>query len=152
MINNGFDRKLLIELITSSLNEVHDKDLKLFTLNVGENCLNHRLGLYLTKHFEKGDVTVDLEYNRHLDETKTYAKDRRAIVDIAIHKRDSDARNICAIECKKVRASEKDKEKIKSFISSKFNYQFGAIVVYNKRLLSLSWIENGKTKSLDINY
>ena len=108
--------------------------------------------LYLTKYFESGDITVDLEYNRHLEKGKYYTKDKRAIVDIVIHKRDSDAENVCAIECKKKRASKIDRKKINSLISDRFNYQYGAIVVYNQRELTLYWVVDGSMKSIIINY
>lgn len=146
------ERQELIDQLTKCLRKVHKDDEMLFRNTLGENCLNHRLGLYLNRYFEKGAITVDLEYNRHLEEGKFYTEDKRAIVDIVIHQRGFDASNICAIECKKSRTSKTDKAKINSFISKRFNYQFGAIVVYNKRLFTLSWIEKGRTKSLDVLY
>jgi len=146
------EKEVLIERLTKCLRKVHKRDLKLFSNTLGEDCLNHRLGLYLTSYFEKGDITVDLEYNRHIEKGKFYTDDKRAIVDIVIHQRGFDANNICAIECKKKRASKTDQRKIESFLSTRFNYQFGAIVVYDKRLFTLSWIENGRLKSQNLKY
>jgi hypothetical protein len=146
------ERQELIDRLIKCLRKVHRRDEMLFKNTLGEDCLNNRLGLYLNRYFEKGAITVDLEYNRHLEQGKFYTTDKRAVVDIVIHQRGFDGNNICAIECKRNRVSETDKRKIKSFISRRFNYQFGAIVVYNKRLFTLSWIENGRTKSLDVEY
>jgi len=146
------EKEILIKRLTKCLRKVHKIDEKLLSNNVGEDCINHRLGLYLTKYFEKGDITVDLEYNRHLEEGKFYTKDKRAIVDIVIHQRGFDANNICAIECKKKRASKTDELKISSFISNRFNYQYGAIVVYNKRKLILHWTEDESMITQVISY
>lgn len=150
--NHIFDRNLLVANLIKCLKKVHKKDKDLFRLKAGENCINHRLGLYLTDLFEIGDIIVDLEYNRHLDKTKSYTEDKRAIVDIVIHKRDSDAYNVCAIECKKQRASKIDLSKINSLISDKFNYQYGVIIVYYKRELTLLWSIDNVVKNLIIHY
>ena len=128
----------LIQIIQECLGRLYTNDASLLEINIHENAVNGRFARYLADHFEKDEITVDVEYNRHIDQLKTYGiYGDSAIVDIVVHQRLTDANNIVALECKKRTINEVDVRKIKALVDDEFNYQYGITVEYFNKLVTL---------------
>ena len=121
---------------------VADEDCHLLKVNVSERCIAARLAMYLREYF--ADHDVDVEYNRHGDDTKhlhdlVYRRDcsrdreegHTVLPDVIVHKRGVDHSNLLIIEMKKSRhrsGIEKDRRRIEAF-RAELGYKFGALVV-----------------------
>ena len=121
---------------------VENKDRHLLMVNVSERCIAARLAMYLREYF--ADYDVDVEYNRHGDDTKQLhdlaynhdclrdrAESQTVLPDVVVHKRDVDDSNLLIIEMKKSAnrsGIERDRCRIQAF-RAELRYQFGALVV-----------------------
>jgi len=132
------EKNELIEIIRSCLRRVYVQDGNLLDISIHENSINCRLARYLSEFLERGVITVDVEYNRHIDQLKNYGVEREsAIVDIVVHQRLTDENNLIAFECKKDLISEVDIKKIKSLVGNEFNYQYGVTIQYFNQVIML---------------
>lgn len=126
----------------SSLSKLIENDNKLIDQGVKEECINHRLAIYIDEYYrqfcgEKNYCIVDLEYNKNLDE-----KDREKEIhdkngnlikirpDILLHKRGSNDNNLIAIETKKDWFRRHDMEKIQALLKPPYKYRYGFIILY----------------------
>lgn len=142
-----------IQNVITALNELYENDVELLDNKVHEGALNGRFANYLRNLFEKHNISVDQEYNRHIEQLKHYGIERRnAVVDIVIHERMRDDNNLIAFECKREAAGGKDIEKLEALISQEFNYQYGILVLYYPRIITVYWkeVEEVKTQDLEI--
>ena len=67
------DLKTVKQIMESSLSKLIENDNKLIDQGVKEECINHRLAIYIDEYYrqfcgEKNYCIVDLEYNKNLDE------------------------------------------------------------------------------------
>lgn len=128
----------LIQIVQECLGRVYTNDANLLDINIHENAVNGRFSKYLADYVEQDEITVDVEYNRHIDQLKTYGiYGDSAIVDIVIHQRLTDSNNIVALECKKRTINETDIRKIRALVDDEFNYQYGITVEYYNGLVTL---------------
>ena len=134
---------------------VENEDRHLLVVNVSERCIAARLAMYLQEYLT--DYDVDVEYNRHGDDTKKLhhlidnydcSRDRdegqTVLPDIVAHGRGHDKSNLLIIEMKKSgnqSGMEKDCRRIQAF-RAELGYEFGALVVCkmgNHPSISVKW-------------
>lgn len=137
--------------------KVIEEDCHLLVVNVSERCIAARLAMYLREYFI--DYDVDVEYNRHGDDTKQLhhlvdnhdcSRDRdegqTVLPDVVVHGRGHDKSNLLIIEMKKSgnqSGMEKDRRRIRAF-RAELGYELGALVVCeigNHPSISVEWYE-----------
>lgn len=127
------------QIMESSLSRLIEKDIELIDRRVKEECINHRLAIYIGKYFrqfcaQRNGCTVDLEYDKNMDrEKQVYDENGNLITirpDILLHKRGSNDNNLIAIETKKDCFRRHDTVKIRGLLEPPFNYLYGFIIVY----------------------
>ncbi|MBW5447619.1 hypothetical protein GE107_16295 [Cohnella sp. CFH 77786] len=131
------DHEGIRSILLRSIRKLIEKDLFLVTNKVKEECINHRLGVYLEKallssYKEGPDYNVDLEYNKNYTNPKEIITDKgelRIRPDILIHKRNS-FENLLAVEAKKLYPSRYDREKLEHLLKPPYNYEVTALVSY----------------------
>ena len=140
-----------IQNVIAALNELYNNDAELLENEVHEGALNGRLANYLREIFEMDSISVDQEYNRHRDQLKNYGIDRKnAVVDIVIHERMTDDNNLIAFECKRKEVGGRDIEKLEALIGPEFNYQYGILVLYYPKVITIYRIEDAKVKTKEL--
>lgn len=127
------------QIMELSLSRLVEKDNELIDRKVKEECINHRLAVYIDEYYrqfcgERNHCKVDLEYNKNLDNGKqVYVRTGNLIKirpDILLHKRGSNDNNLIAIETKKDWFSRHDTEKIQALLKPPFKYCYGFIILY----------------------
>ena len=127
------------QIMESSLSRLVEKDNELIDRKVKEECINHRLAIYIDEYYhqfcdQKNHCNVDLEYNKNLDrEKEVYDGNGNPIrirPDILLHKRGSNDNNLIAIETKKDYFRQHDMDKIRALLKPPFRYRYGFIIVY----------------------
>lgn len=72
----GFNikNKDLLDWLKSSLNDLIEQDGKIIKRKLKEECINHRLALYLDlkRPTNYSWTVVDIEYDKNYDQKKTY--------------------------------------------------------------------------------
>ena len=151
------DFKTLNQKVDKALNQLKKNDNLLLKVNVNERTICHKLAEYLQKEFSK--LSVDCEYNRHQEITKTLdvpkdlvdwndIESKTVFPDIVVHKRKTDNENLLVIEIKK--SSNKihhqfDITKVKALTMRPYNYKFGLFLEINidGGNDSLKWYKEG---------
>ncbi len=145
-----------LELICSSqeLTELINNKPKKRKKYVGERAIMHRFACYLERILEEANLldglTLDCEYNRHLNEPKGFENGERFIPDLVIHKRKKDSRNLLVIEGKGFWNPNinNDIRKLRKLTSSKekYKYDYGVLLVFGKERsdCKLLWCINGQ--------
>ncbi|EMT50019.1 hypothetical protein I532_24567 [Brevibacillus borstelensis AK1] len=131
-------------LLEKCLQMVLDRDLHLLQIKAKEECINHRLALYLEKELESYDYHVDLEYNKHFSDKKmisVYGEEQSIRPDILIHRRNCDDNNLLIIEAKKGGSNKRDRLKVKELLESPFKYQYGSLICYYKNYIKYKIVE-----------
>ena len=133
------------EIIKKSLKDLIEFDIELLenpAQKLHENCINHRLAVYIEKHLKKAgkEYLVDVEYNKsnYLPKKLMIRKgeeENEIRPDIIVHSRtkntESLENNYLIIEAKKDKDSGYDEEKVKAFMSDEmFCYRFGCVIKY----------------------
>jgi hypothetical protein len=101
-----------------------------------EECINHRLALFLERELHQRGLLegccVDMEYDKYRDDQKKIFNNRFIRPDIIVHERRSGNRNnLIAIEAKKRYGSKEDREKVRHLVKSEdFQYLVGAVISY----------------------
>ena len=131
-------------------------DRHLLMINVSERSIAARLAMYLREYF--ADYDVDVEYNRHGEDTKKlhdliYRHDcprdrdgQTVLPDVIVHRRGTDDSNLLIIEMKKSTSHEgveKDRCRIQAF-RKELGYRLGALVVCKTKgqsEISVEWHE-----------
>lgn len=107
--------------------------------HVSERGLVFKFGCYLqnqellSRYMEEKGMSIDVEYNRHLQGRKSLGADA-VIPDLIVHKRGSDNCNLFVAEFKtwwNLDVSG-DKDKIQKFMSAPYSYKYGAVIVFEK--------------------
>jgi len=136
---------------------VEKDDRHLLTIDVSERSIAARLAMYLREYF--ADHHVDVEYNRHGEDTKKlhdliYGCDcprdrdegKTVLPDVIVHRRGVDDSNLLIIEMKKStnhEGVEKDRRRIRAF-RKELGYRLGALVVCKTKgqsEISVEWYE-----------
>lgn len=141
----------LKKIVINSLKNLCEKDLILIEKSLKEECINHRLALYIennkTDHPELTNIDVDLEYNKYEHDHKKMMNQTPIRPDILVHKRESgNSSNHIAIETKKSYSSQHDKKKIKHLVNSGvFDYTLGCVISFQpeKEYLIIQFLESG---------
>ena len=134
---------------------VTHEDRHLLMVDVSERCIAARLAMYLREYFT--DYDVDVEYNRHGDDTKKLHalvdsfrcprdrdEGRTVLPDVIVHRRGDDKSNLLIIEMKKSgnqSGLEWDVRRIQAF-RAELGYKLGALVV----------CEMGAVPSIDVEW
>lgn len=123
-------------LIIPALEKLIEKDIKLINLEPWEECINHRLAVYLEQILRTLDVFsyhVDMEYDKRLDGEKDICVDGEKInirPDILIHERGEMDNNLLVIEAKKGYPLKHDLDKIRGLMDADYHYDFGCTISY----------------------
>ena len=126
-------------LLQSALQRLVDEDADLFTVDINERSITHRLAVHLTPLFPEWDV--DCEYNRNGHEPKrldfgvqtveTGDVDAKTVYpDVIVHRRGTD-HNLLVVEAKKANnagGTDRDIRKLEAFVRE-LGYQYAAAVV-----------------------
>lgn len=134
---------LITSLMEFSIIELLNNDITLIRNNLKEECINHRLALYIesfiNQHPEYGSYNVDLEYNKNKENPKLILLEGKPVPirpDIIVHKRGSNERNLLAIESKKRSKRKHDSDKLEALLKQPYNYRVSCYVIfYKKRVL-----------------
>lgn len=106
-------RTVILEAVSGALGDIVTKDQDLLTLQAHELALVHRFGVYLEERLReelrKHKLTIDLDYDRHLNRQKRLPQlpersegdPRRFRPDLIVHRRGKDTDNILVVEWKK---------------------------------------------------
>lgn len=109
-------------IVEGALERVVAEDALLLDLKLCERALHFRLAYYMAQSpLIRAPLTVDCEYNRHHDDEKRVhlfgsPNASKVFPDILIHQRNSDARNMVALEIKRPHQSlGRDREKLQAY-------------------------------------
>ena len=119
-------------LLKCALKKLISKDLYLIQKNLKEECINHRLAVYLEEGIKNSnlDFRIDVEYDKSIDEKKKECLNGKPMrPDIIIHERGHNEKNILAIEAKKGYIEKHDREKIKDLLDC-YEYDYGCLISY----------------------
>jgi hypothetical protein len=134
--NNTYDlsnRESILNLFSNAIDSLLTKDTILFANDVQERALVGRLAIYLReliKNFEQEKIFLDIEYNRCYKCTKNLLeyKANYVSVDLVIHSRGNNEKNMICCEAKKKDSSQGDDlGKIKLLIKQ-YDYRFGIYI------------------------
>jgi len=133
----------IINCLLFSLSDLVRYDMELITRKVKEECINHRLANYLedytlnllnnNKHNFNNKLSVDVEYNKNMDDRKSINVSGNVInirPDIIVHERRTNKNNIMAIECKMRNQDAHAKQKLMQLASHPYNYKCCICLVY----------------------
>lgn len=140
------DRAAVLDAVSAALHDVVTEDQVLLELRAHELAIVHRFAVYLESRLQheltQGQLTIDLDYDRHGDREKRLParpdrdeKDpRRFRPDLIVHRRKDDAHNLLVVEWKKDAADPVLKcleERIRLLLAADgrrpYNYQLGVI-------------------------
>ena len=149
------------EVIIYAAKKLVENDTILIDTKVKEECINHKLALYIEEKIraeEKIDFSsldVDLEYDKRIEQSKKV--DGRPIrPDILVHQRKSgDKNNFVALEAKKDYWSRSDRRKIKKLVcENSFQYLLGCTISYlpEKAYLLIRFFQKKTNNWLEIRY
>jgi hypothetical protein len=100
--------RVIREKVRFGVASFRDNHPRLLAIDVNERTITSHLSDILRGMFPGYDV--DHEYNRHGVEVKKMASGKRLIPDIVVHKEEVDVKNLLAIEVKKGREPDEEKE------------------------------------------
>lgn len=127
--------QVVISIVARALERLIERDSALLERDVNEQTVAHHLARYIHEGFA-GEFSVDVEYNRHLNEKKVVLMGERwAVVrpDIVVHERGTDRCNVLVVEVKKFGAElAHDREKLLALIGQ-YGYQHAAHVLVGRR-------------------
>jgi hypothetical protein len=129
-------------LIKYALKKLICRDLYIIEQNLKEECINHRLAIYLCEGIKelKLDLIVDIEYDKSIDERKKKCSNGKPMrPDIIIHERGNNENNFLAIEAKKNYPTEHDREKIRDLLKC-YKYTYGCLISYFPKKNYLKYI------------
>ena len=122
--------------IVEAIRRLVQSDGDLITTQPREECMNHRLALYLERALCKKKLLdgccVDMEYDKYKEDEKKTSDGRHIRPDVIAHERKSGSRrNLIVIEAKKGYASKADKHKVDDLVNSRnYQYSLGAVISY----------------------
>lgn len=139
-------------LVNRALDRLIRDDAQLLDLKLCERALHFKIAHYMAEaQVIHPPLTLDCEYNRHLEDEKRlhlFGNPRASKVfpDILIHERNSDARNLVALEIKKPGQSlARDREKLRAFAIHLGYLHTGHIIIGHNRhgnlVREVQWID-----------
>jgi len=144
----------------SAIRKLLAEDSELIEDQTNERTVGCRLAQYLERIFEPR-YKADADYNRHGSQVKTL-EGRNISVDIVVHERHRDDRNILAVELKKAGKAEADDrsrlmnitDKTRSVPNEIYGYDQGLFLKFlhdsRRRIYArLSWFKNGVEDSAE---
>lgn len=126
------EEALLNTLLFPYLIELLEKDSNIIDRKLHENCINHRLAMYMGLGIEHNVINVDCEYNKNMDGAKEVLGHKR-LPDIIIHQRKSNENNLILIEAKKQKLDVEDIEKINYYLLEPYKYKVTVGVLYKPK-------------------
>jgi len=142
-------------LIIDALRKLICEDGHLIKKELKEECINHRLAVYLeegvkNRNFDR-ELKIDIEYNKNIDAPKENSNGKKMRPDIVIHKRGNNTPNMLAIEAKKDYTSKHDKHKIHELlVNDEYAYSYGCLISYFPKRDYLKYILIERRSILDI--
>ncbi len=144
----GMDPDELMRRVIDAVDLLLEKDGDLFSRDLNERTLTHRLAVYLEPRFEGWHV--DCEYNRNGDDPKEVdlprhhlgriteedLEARTVFPDVLVHQRNTNERNLLVIEAKKTTSpvdSEFDRRKLGKFREAPYRYQTTLFLVLHTK-------------------
>jgi len=131
----------ILEMVKKALDQLYKKEEEIFLNDCSERNLVFHFARYFiedNKMLDK-ELSVDLEYNRNTNnpkKIKEIGESYRIYPDFILHKRNSNAKNILAIEFKKWNNTNytKDKRKLRYLINQdkEYRYQVGLLIKLGK--------------------
>lgn len=123
-------------IIIPALEKLVEKDIKLINLQPREECINHRLAVYIEQFLSTPGVFayhIDAEYDKRLDgEKDVYVNGEKINIrpDILVHERNEMRNNLLVIEAKKEHPLKHDLDKIRGLMGTDYHYNFGCTISY----------------------
>ena len=152
------NKKECLKLIIDAIKSLIKNDENLIERKLKEECINHRLALYLEQLINNSlNLSVDLEYDKNLENSKVICSKLNSKIkirpDILIHQRNSNANNLIAIECKKGYLNKHDFHKLIELGKSPYKYTLPIGISYQpeKNYLLLYYFEGDKKNRIKLN-
>lgn len=152
-MDDFLEMKDVNDMVRSALVRLIQEDYEIIEHNLEEETINRQLSIYLeqilfssiradSKPIDK--ISVDVEYNRWGDRTKTCGTFGKRFPDILIHQRFVPYNNFLIIEAKKCPSrnltsdgfSKIDKRKISCHLRN-LDFKYGCLINYNERNMNL---------------
>ena len=147
----------LKDIFKQCVDKMLKDDYHLIKNDSHEGSISFRIGHYLENKLKESSdfngFVVDLEYNRNLDNIKSF-EGKKVRPDLIVHKRGENgpSYNLMVIEIKKHTApcyeKDRDCDRLKKFISEEygFQYEIGGMLIINcvEKSKSIRWFKNGK--------
>ena len=155
--------RTILALLNQSIDLLYENDHFLIKNGVHEQDISHRIAYYLENllrshdWFVKSRYSIDVEYNRNLNNTKKFYdncsnKEIKCRPDIIIHERGVHKFNLIVIEIKKgENYSENDFSKLCALTNEQLNYKYKLGIFINitsqKSELQYKYFKNGQAVS-----
>jgi hypothetical protein len=125
----------LKQCIIDALKQLIKEDALLIKNSLKEECINHKLAQHIEKELNSREIqfgSVDIEYDKYLEDAKELSTNDRIRPDILVHKRvGGNQGNLIVIEAKKYYSRTRDREKVMRLVDGKeFRYTVGAVISY----------------------
>ena len=150
--------KIIKNVVKKSVKRIFENDFILLKNNTHEQDISHRLAHYMENSlnnylwFRQSQLSVDVEYNRDIADTKKI-NNENCRPDIIIHERFTNENNIIAVEIKKDNENDRDDfNKLRSFTQitqgNQYKYQIGLYLSFstNDKKATYVYFENGEEK------
>ncbi len=139
------DQKTFQQKVINAVNRFMENDHTLLNLKVYEPAISHRIAVYLEQEFSSADLNFDCEYNKHKHSSKMIPNGKNIRPDILVHKRDSNDKNLLALEIKKYRRWKPDEDKLKILTdqNGEFKYALGVFVYFPSNKPKMEWFCSG---------
>lgn len=150
--------KIIKDVIKNSVKLIFENDFVLLKNNTHEQDISHRFAHYMENSlnnylwFRQSQLSVDVEYNRDIADTKTIDNEN-CRPDIIIHERLTHKNNVIVIEIKKDSEYDRvDFERLKKFTKiseeNPYKYQIGLYLSFstNDKKATYVYFKNGEQK------
>ena len=150
--------KIIKNVVKKSVKRIFENDFILLKNNTHEQDISHRLAHYMENSlnnyswFRQSQLSVDVEYNRDIADTKKIDNEN-CRPDIIIHERLTHKNNVIVIEIKKDSEYDRvDFERLKKFTKiseeNPYKYQIGLYLSFstNDKKATYVYFKNGEQK------
>jgi Holliday junction resolvase len=139
LINSKGEALMLVDIVIKAVSQLIERDNKIIERKLKEECINHRLALYIQGNLPicLSWVMVDVEYDKNYDKPKeiegSNGEKYKIRPDILVHKREDNYNNMIAIECKKRHLNKLDKIKLKKLLEPPYSYKLSLGISYQPK-------------------